>query len=279
MAEKLCIIPEIDEAQVAADLIANAIEALPLLRPFFIENWPPALLALSVQTERLSLDDAALATVLRFIDASWSHNETGAAESRWSDPAIYPIVAWCDDAIKRVGGRGFARLGSRSPKDNPEFMSVNLRPIPLYTGRQALQSLGYSERIYLDLSDAQRASYIPTICVRRWIDLEPDQEFRCFIEDGSTVGITQYYLDDGPSSWIRKNAASIERVIRSYLSDVVSPLSGLSSLTCDIILSRDLRPTLLEINPPVSWGKTFPGLFQDGNYDGSFRVLRDALIT
>ena len=263
-----------DRAQLDRDLVAQAQREMPRLIPFFIENWSPAWRALSIQTEMLALEPALLEPVFAFV-------KTFGQGDPWkvAGDGIWPFVQWCEQAIKMVGGRGFVRLGSRSPKDNPELMGTDLRPTPVYSGRQAMESLGYSERVYLDLLDARHVNYTPYCCIRRWIHLDPDQEFRCFIEDGKFAGMTQYYLDDGPSSWIRKNRTAIEATLRAYLLDVVLSLSPLgTSFTCDVILSWDMRPTLLEINPPVSSGKVFPGLFTGmDDLDGSFRFIQNSV--
>jgi hypothetical protein len=260
---------QIDWAKLEADATAHAIEELPRVMPFFMEHWPLALRALTVQTEILALASRERDDLLKIIEATMDE-----PRDPWSIPAAMTFAQIFEHMIKEAGGRAFVRLGSRSPKDNPVAMDGNCMPIPAYSGRQAVEFLAYSERVLEDLSNARRANYLPTICVRRWIDMEFDQEFRCFVEDGQIVGITQYYLDDGISPWIAKNERAIEGTLRDYLRNVIVPLSGLRSLTADIIMSRDMRPTLLEINPPVSWGKTFPGLFNNPrDFDGTFRFL------
>jgi len=260
---------DIDWAKIEADATARAIEELPRAKVFFIENWNPALRALSIQTELIVLGPRERDDLLKVIEATMDE-----PRDPWSHPSAIRFAETFEMMIREVGGRAFVRLGSRSPKDNPVQMNGDCQPIPAYSGRQAVEFLSYSERVLVDLSDARRASYDPAICVRRWIDMECDQEFRCFVEDGKIVGITQYYLEDGFSTWIAKNQRAIEGTLRDYLRHVVVPRSSLGSLTADIIISRDMRPTLLEINPPVSWGKTFPGLFKDLNdLDGTFRFL------
>lgn len=258
-----------DEKTLERNLTEQAIRTVPRLQPFFIENWQPALLSLSIQTSVWRLDIAEAKALLRvvtaYIDGKW--------EAIWKEQATSNLLRPLDDQIKTIGGKAFIRLGSRSPKDNPAFMAWDLRPIPVYTPRQAVESLGYSERVYLDLGDAIRAGYSPAVCARRWIEMDPDQEFRCFIEDGKIVGITQYYLDDGYSSWVAKNAAQIEASLRGYVAMLVD-VAKLPSFTADIIVQRDMRTTLLEINPPVSWGTTYPGLFIDGKLNGEFRWIR-----
>jgi hypothetical protein len=223
-------------------------------------------LALSVQTEIFPIGGEQLAALLDFIEAMMSG---GKIDHRKIDDR--GLRRRLEEAVHAVGGRAFVRTGSRSPKDNPIIMGMDLRPIPVYCGWQAMEAVGYSERVYLDLGDARRAGYRPHLCVRRFIDIDPDKEFRCFIEDGVIVGITQYYLEDVDAGWIKRHAALIERTLHDYLDALIIPLAGMPSLTCDIALDREFRPTLIEINPPVSGGNTYPGLFGGCEFDGSFK--------
>lgn len=264
--KKKIAIPPVDTKEIHRNLEAQAKREVPRMAPFFIENWTPGLRALSIQTEIFRLDKDSAICLNAIINAT--HD---APHDPWSVDGAADLARKLGDMIRIVGGAGFVRLGSRSPKDNPVQMDEFCRPIPARSGRQAVEYLSYSERVYLDLMDARYAGYESTVCVRRWIKVDWDQEFRCFIEDGKIVGITQYYLADGASSWIRLNKKTIDITLRRYLQDAVLPMSGLSSLTVDVILSRDIRPTVLEINPPVSWGTTFPGLFSGGQFNGEFR--------
>lgn len=260
---------DLDSPEFQARLAQEANEELPLLMPFFIENWSPGLRAISVQTEILELFQRQGDDLIKIIEATWDD-----PHDPWSVPWAVELAQMLEVMIGAVGNRAFIRLGSRSPKDNPLQMNRDCIPIPAYTGRQAVEFLSYSERVLVDLMQQRRALHRPSICVRRWIDMDTDQEFRCFIENREIVGITQYYLDHGYSSWIGRNVRAIEGTLRDYLSKVVLKLTHLSSLTVDVILTRDMRPTLLEINPPVTSGIVFPGLFRAGGLDGSFRFVK-----
>jgi hypothetical protein len=246
--------------------VAHACEVHPAKTPYFIENWAPGLLALSVQTEILPLNAEELDAFLQIANLMMSSKGL---------PADHPIINTlsCNiyRAIIHVGGSAFVRLGSRSPKDYMPTDNMG-QPCPVHTGQNALETLGYSERTYLDALEAKRAGYLPSICVRRFIDLSPDQEFRCFIKKGHLAGITQYHLNDGPSAWLTKTAKQIEYVIRKYMP-IVTHASGIEDFTVDIAVRRDMLPFVLEINPPFSTGLVYPGLFGGLELDGTFRYL------
>lgn len=242
-------------------------------RPFFYENWSVQLKQLSIQTITVELEPDRVSHLLGIIEKTIDDPYTP-----WAHPEAQYFGTMLEDLIEIVGHRAFVRLGSRSPKDNPAAMDRACRPIPAYGGRMGLDFLAGSERVLLDLLDAQRADYTPNILVRRWIDMRAEQEFRCFVEDGEIVGITQYYVDEGYCPWIVRNNTHIFSILRGYVEQLVIPCSGLKSLTADVILSHDFRPTLLEINPPVSWGQTYPGLFTgpSGRLDGRFMFVESS---
>jgi hypothetical protein len=264
--KSLPLLPDMEELE--KSLTEQAKREVPLASPFFIEGWPKALLALSVSTEILPLSQDELAAMLRLINETWEHKPTT------RDDVYVGLLDRLHTAIENVGGKAFIRTGSRSPKDNPCFMDMALKPIPIYSGQSALDCLAYSERVYLDLNDARRAEYLPSLCVRRFVEFEPESEFRCFVENGTIAGITQYHIKDGAYRWIVKNAVEIESRLRSYLTDVLMPAANMPSFTADIILRPDMLPFLLEINPPVTTGKVFPGLFAGRELDGEFLYIK-----
>ena len=61
-----------------------------------------------------------------------------------------------------------------------------------------------------------------------------------------------------------------------FLAERLLPLAAWPSFTADLVIrpgAGRLEVLLLETNPPVSSGRVFPGLFDDGALDGGFRLL------
>ena len=114
-------------------------------------------------------------------------------------PAYGDLYLRIARAIQAVGGKVFIRLGSRSPKDSWGCLDNDMKMVPIYNACDAISLLtSETERMWNDIGDARRADYRPRICVRRFLDFDLEHEFRCFIEDGSITGITQYHIQDGP---------------------------------------------------------------------------------
>jgi hypothetical protein len=149
----------------------------------FLENWPPALSALSIAQVDIPLsrhDIFAIGT--NMIDWFESFGETTV------DPSY--LIHLLDDAIKAFPNGAFVRLGSRSPKD----AFVRAEQFRVRSGAEAFTVLtAGSERIYSDLQAALTFEYSPHIFLREWTDIPKCSEFRCFMRDRQLIGISQYF--------------------------------------------------------------------------------------
>lgn len=252
------------------EMVAVAKANLAVSSPVHIENWPPALATLSIPTDLFPLDAAETDALIEAWMISWGGAEASMPADRL-EAALEALADRLHSAVERRG-RAFVRLGSRSPKDADRMLEGVTH---VTSGREAVELLVTSmERVYTDLSDARRAGHVPHIAIRDHLDwLRPEREFRAFIEDGAVAGITQYHLEDGPLVWITENAAAIEAAARAFLETRVIPAAHIASFTADLVFEAADRPLLLEINPAVTLGRTFPGLFRRGPLDGSFRFL------
>lgn len=179
-----------------------------------------------------------------------------------------------DSAIAAIGGEAFVRLGSRSAKDS--WAGVGPR---VTNAQEALEVLlGCSERINDDLLLAQAHGYTPWIWVRKWMDIKPYQEFRCFVKDRHIQGVSQYHYHGhasdpagvaGAYREIYDNAHALDKIIRAWLYREVLPFLRVSNAVLDVVAAIDpakdpapvfehqgtVHPslegqvTLLEINP------------------------------
>lgn len=243
------------------------------VKPTYIEAWPQALCSLSLAQVDipLSVEDAiALGTnileLYELFPKPWHRDISG----------IRDRVA---DAVHKFSKGAFIRLGSRSPKD---AWTSGRR---CSTGSRALEILlGGSERIQEDLQLAIENHYEPHIFVREWVDLEPWQEFRCFMKGRQLAGISQYHYLDGPIKEILENKASIDWAIGQFFSSQFKNACHLDDVVFDVIVNmrevgedRMWTVKLLEINP--FFELTDPCLFDwrnGGNFDGSFKICVDS---
>lgn len=232
--------------------------------PFCIENWTPEAQALSIPTEIVQLERVdVLALIDRYV-ANWDHRPVAAEFAS----TLAALEIRLDLLVAGFGHKAFVRLGSRSPKD---YCGADYERGYVTSGAEAIMRLtGSMERIYDDLEAARRVGYLPTICIRKFLDLKPEHEFRCFVEERKLAGISQYvFFEHYP--WIEANAARIKATAGDYLRRRLAPVVPQSSFTADLIIDESFDPILLELNPPWSSRRTDPCLFRGTDLDGGFR--------
>ena len=239
--------------------------------PTYIENWAPALYALSIPQLALPLSVEEARSLEARLWCREGRLGTGAA------PPIELLSRRLEEAIRCFPGGAFVRLGSRSGKDSILARTCGLR---VETGESALRLLcAGSERVAFDLRLALRHGYSPYLFVRQWLDIPPWAEFRCFMKGRRLIGITQYDCRNlGHCPEISRNADTIEQAIHSFFPRFVA-VSHLDDVVWDVFvegIGTGTAPVvrLLELNP--FFPKTDPVLFDWMNpecFDGSFRFL------
>jgi hypothetical protein len=243
------------------------------VRPTYIENWSPALTALSIPQIDISLS-LEEARTLGFINKEFRS---------WFDcVSLKPIdglVEKIELALKNYSEGSFVRLGSRSGKDSSY---AHNRGLKITDGNAAIRMLTEnSRRIAYDLRLALHHKYCPHIFIRQWLDIPTWSEFRCFMKNRELVGISQYDCKNvGSSSKIIDNAEQIEMSIRGFFQQI-KLASHIDDGVFDVFVKLNEQTTnisakvqLLELNP--FFQKTDACLFNwcnGGDFDGSFRFL------
>ncbi|MCU7850508.1 MAG: cell division cycle 123 family protein [Candidatus Thiodiazotropha sp. (ex Lucinoma kastoroae)] len=167
----------------------------------------------------------------------------------------------------------FVRLGTRSPKDVPDFRAFRGRTRLSY---EAIGWLRSSQRVADDLAACRRYGYPPTVAVREWLDIPLWSEFRCFVRKGEVVGLSQLHLHIGPAPEIIEAAAGIELAAHNFVSEFVHETKR---WTCALDLfikpgqDRDWVISLIEINPMMPLTDSLLFSWQGHDMEGSFRYL------
>lgn len=247
----------------------------------YIENWPPALHQMSIPSYGFGLTNEmarAFGSMMGEYGGGFDISDLGPDKAKEMMISLANTIGGCIKS--RCNGRAFVRLGSRSPKDcwiPPSAGDISKGIVK--SGEEAMRRLtADSERLYTDLQTALAMSYQPWIWVREWVDMEPWQEFRCFMKDRKLIGISQYDYNLGRQEEIVENADGIEKAIKEFFQGF-SEACHMDSVVFDVFL----RPTdggfevkLLEINP-FYWG-TDPCLFTclaDAEENGGFRFCTE----
>jgi hypothetical protein len=243
-------------------------------RPTYIENWNPALYALTMAQVDvpLTVDEAKrLGTNITEFGSIFCEQFA----MQVSD--ISDIRARVAAAVDAMPNGAFVRLGSRSPKDSWLGHVDGFRVMP---GSDPLRfMLDASERIYEDLLLAIQHDYPPHIWGRQWITIPPWSEFRCFMQGRKLVGISQYnYLQGAVFREIVRDHDAIQWVIGDQFFPSFRDASHLDDVVFDVwVKTHTMRDNtriwevkLVEINPfgPL----TDPCLFAWSRpLDGQFR--------
>lgn len=207
-----------------------------IAKPTYIENWNRELCSLSIGQSNIEI--SVRDVVEPIIDFVWNNKVT---------PVIKILEDRLDVEVKKFPKGAFVRLGSRSPKD------VDIKPV--FNGKEAIQLLLSSVRVFDDFCMALKHLYNPHIFIREWIDIEEYFEFRCFMKDRKLVGISQYQYNKTYLEVINQ-ADSIEWVIQSFFPKFQS-VCELDDVVFDVFLKYKKRfdgntaweVKLLEINP------------------------------
>ena len=97
-----------------------------------------------------------------------------------------------------------------------------------------------------------------TLTLRKWFDLSPSMEFRCFVKSGNLRGICQrdvsnYY------PYLLEDAEALEELIAVFWQDHVSGLFPSANYVLDVYVTNKRKCRIVDFNP---WGgATLPLLF------------------
>jgi len=205
----------------------------------YIENLPLQLLEIPTVVLRLSWSelDAMIEAFECYAD--------GYAPSNEAQGIIEGIRKRLDELIEGDFPNGcFAKLGSRSPKDSWEVFSNGTC---CRNGNDVLRRFFDSERISDDLYVARANNYLPYIVLRKWLDIDDWREFRCFVQNGELVGISQYYYRSFFPQ-IRDNKDTIEEAIKKKIWGI-KDLLPTDTIIVDVFYNDDGTVTVIECNP------------------------------
>jgi len=276
----------------------------------FLENWPPALHALSIpsidvpvtlaESRQLGLGIMELGE--SFVEqtpaqeaqceraAAWAHAKllaVGGGPEPTGERPDYPVVEWrlpdltlirerVRAAVKQFPGGAFLRLGSRSPKDSWlgcskgfKVMEDDADPLRFFCD--------CSERTADDLAAGLACGYPAHVWVREWRDFPKWAEFRCFMRGRQLVGISQYEHHDYYPEIGRREHLTRGCIQDWFLLEFL-PACQFQDVTFDVYLDG-AAVVLLEINPFPDGGlMTCPCLFEAGDFDGTFRFVREPSV-
>lgn len=196
-----------------------------------------------------------------FGDTDWDDEDKQQENEQKSFPEFSKEVM---KVVKHFGGDVFIKLNWSSPKD-ATWVAFN-NNMKCSSLSQLYLLLKSSDFVAHDLSmpfsscedctseDSENVSY--SLVVRKWVDVNPGTEFRCWVADGRLVAACQrdtsnYYPH------LAKEEASIRQDLASFFQEQVVDKFPLKSYVMDVTRPRKDKVILVDFNP---WGDTTDSL-------------------
>lgn len=219
-------------------------------------------------------------------DDSWDHqvDENEEEEECCTAPHFPEFSSQVRDAISRLGGRIFCKLNWSSPRDatwvafGNSLQCTQLSQIYLLLKSSEFLSHDLLEPFEAceDNSAAPNVNYV--LVLRKWKDINPGYEYRCFVKDSEVVGVaqrdcTKFY------SHIASEEESIVVDIRSFYGEQIRDRFPLQNYVFDIVRDGKDKIRLIDFNPfgPVTDGLLFDWdeLLTNETSSFEFRYIRD----
>ncbi|KAK3881842.1 hypothetical protein Pcinc_013746 [Petrolisthes cinctipes] len=214
----------------------------------------------------------------------WDHCEVsgGVVEG----PKLEEFNTKLRDAIKRLGGSVFPKLNWSSPKD-ASWIAFN-NSLRCCTPGDVYLLLKSSSFITHDLTapfkDCDNQSETNTdheycLVLRRWMEINPAFEFRCFVRNRDLIGISQRDISQSYSC-IGADQANIRSDIVSFWRENIENRFPLLNYVIDVYRPAKDNVILLDFNP---FGETTDGLLfswkelqgEDETRQGLNRVIEE----
>ncbi|KAH7938251.1 hypothetical protein HPB49_021981 [Dermacentor silvarum] len=165
-------------------------------------------------------------------EVDWSEADDDSTEI----PSFPELEEAVSAAIKRLGGRVFPKLNWSSPKD-ATWIATNNSPCCIF---KACTDWNKG----MDTSNLFQYELI----LRKWVEIDPSTEFRCFVKDSILIGISQrdythYYYH------IEEQEANIVQDIMSFFHERIKSKFVSSSYVFDVYRKRKDVVKLLDFNP------------------------------
>jgi len=177
------------------------------------------------------------------------------------------------DTLSQLGGQAFCKLNWSSPKDatwigfNSSLRCTSLSELYLllkssdFVTHDLTLPFKFCEDKDTVVSDASttglRTLVDYVLVLRRWVDVNPGSEFRCFVAGRQLVAVSQrdntnYY------DYIARQEASIKQDILTFFREHIEQKFPCDNYVFDVIRSRKDKVVLVDFNP---FGETTDALF------------------
>ncbi|KAG7456286.1 hypothetical protein MATL_G00250190 [Megalops atlanticus] len=183
-------------------------------------------------------------------DIQWSDDETTTVTA----PEFPEFTSKVQEAINALGGRVFPKLNWSSPRDanwialNSSLQCHSLSDVFLLFKSSDFITHDLTQPFLLCNDDSPDPEISFELVLRKWSELIPGGEFRCFVKENKLIGIsqrdyTQYYQH------ISKQRGDICRAIHDFFRDHVQYKFLDEDFVLDVYRDSEGRVWVIDLNP------------------------------
>ncbi|KAJ3365735.1 hypothetical protein GGF32_008133 [Allomyces javanicus] len=200
-----------------------------------------------VDTDALA-DDLAQTTLDGPHHSDDENDDDDSDDEEVADAPVFPeLESSIHAAIAQLGGAVFPKLNWSAPRD---AAWINLGgTLRCQRFSDILLLLKASDFAAYDLSQAIDRR---VLVLRKWIDVHPAKEFRCWVRNGRVFAISQrdtthYY------PFLVTEQDALARILVAFIATTVVPKFSVQNFCIDMYLSRaDNEPFIIDINPSTT---------------------------
>ncbi|XP_036373889.1 cell division cycle protein 123 homolog [Megalops cyprinoides] len=184
-------------------------------------------------------------------DIQWSDDETTTTVTA---PEFPEFTSKVQEAINALGGRVFPKLNWSSPRDanwialNSSLQCHSLSDVFLLFKSSDFITHDLTQPFLLCNDDSPDPEISFELVLRKWSELIPGGEFRCFVKENKLIGIsqrdyTQYYQH------ISKQKDDICRAIHDFFRDHIQYKFLDEDFVLDVYRDSEGRVWVIDLNP------------------------------
>ncbi|KAA6426686.1 MAG: cell division cycle protein [Trebouxia sp. A1-2] len=203
----------------------------------------------------------------------WSDSDFSDSDDPQTASHFPEVLAEVQQAIEVLGGTIIPKLNWSCPKDATWVTATN--SIKCTNADEVLLLLKSSDRVAHDICNAfdscegQPQQDVPyTLVLKKYYDLKPEREFRCFVQGHDLIGVSQRDVTQHFPA-LADEASDLEEIILEFFEEHVQHKFPDPDYTMDVYVATNRTVRLMDFNP--IGGSTAPLLFDwdELGYGGS----------
>jgi len=239
-----------------------------------VDKWYPWIAAHTMKTWFIPIPIEAAKVFIKSYESTY---KKGPELGQHDKLVLLGLERKVDDILSQLPEKkAFVRCSTRSPKDSPlskrksrdsllkifdtaetenekqiAFYSASVHGLKIGSGKEALELILTSTRIYEDLTEALQESeetFYHDIIIREWFDIDIKHEYRMFVNNSAMTAMCQFYEFCYFSDLKNVFKLHVEK-IRDFWQEKIKSLIPLASYIIDFGITKEGKLVVIELNP------------------------------